>query len=130
MHDYGVTFPHVKPGGILENDLFIDGLFLLRKLDGLSLERIVKFFGATEKVRRALDQIPVGIDASRIHLQRERCQNFRDPAAVEGRTDVRHTLPANTLDFPKYPLGHSRADQRLVMSKRMEAERRPLGRRC
>jgi hypothetical protein len=84
VHDDGVAFIQMEPGGILKYYFFVDGLFGLGKLDLFTLQCIMQLLRTAEEARRALDQMPIGFNPDRIHHQRQRRQDFRNTAAIEG----------------------------------------------
>src|SRR5215203_1615944 len=103
----------MKPERVLKYHLFVNYLLGVGKRDAFALQGIVKLFRTGEESGRALDHAPAGLDADRIHHQRQRGQDFCDAAAIEGRADVHNMLRANTISLPQYPFCHRSADQRL-----------------
>ena len=69
VHNDRVAIVKMKPHGVLEHNLFVDRPFGFRKLQALALQRIVKLLGAAKEARRSLNQVPVGVNACRVHHQ-------------------------------------------------------------
>lgn len=123
VHDDNVAFFEMKPGSILEYYFLVNRLVLVGKFDLVALQRVVKLFCAGEEVGSTLDEMPLGFDTDRIHHQRQWRENFGDAAAVKRRTYMRHPHGTDTIRLPHDPLDGFGADDRLVVLKRVQAER-------
>jgi hypothetical protein len=120
VDDDRVAFVEVKSRCVLKYHFFVYGSLGIRPTQGLTLQGVMQFLGASEKTGRALNQVPVCLDARRIHHQRQWHEEFGDAAAVERRTDVGDAHRADTFGLPGYSLRCSRADQRFVLFNRMK----------
>jgi hypothetical protein len=90
---------------ILVDDVFVDLHFPLGEADPVSLERVVHLLRDAEKVRRALDHPPTGLDAQAVHQKGLRGEDLRHAAAVirgiyvcDVDVPERPRLPDDTLD--------------------------------
>jgi hypothetical protein len=126
VNDDCVAIFEMEPGCILQHDLFVYGSLCFRQTQVLTLQGVVQLLCAAEKPGCSLDEMPIRVDAHRIHHQRQGREQFGDAAAVECGTDVGDTHPADTISLPRYPFRDRRADQGFVLFDRMKAKLGPL----
>src|SRR5437763_10084628 len=126
MDNDGVAILQMQPRGILEHDLFVNCAFGFGKLAVVPLQCVMELFCAAEEAGCALYQMPLSLDANRIHHQGQRRQNLSDAATVKSRADMGDMHGANTIGFPEYSFCCRSANERLVILDRMQTKCRSL----
>src|SRR5207237_7014549 len=90
---------------VFVNDPFKNFLFESGQIDFPALKRVFAFFCYREKIRRSLNDAPLGPKTEAVHEQSERRNHLGHAAAVIGRIEIRHPqifelagLLSNSLD--------------------------------
>ena len=104
VHNHEIVLEKIAHA-VFVNDLFKNFLFDSGQIDLPALKRVVHLFRDREKIRRSLNDAPLGPKTEAVHEQSERGNHLGHAAAVIGRIEIRHPqifelagLLSNSLD--------------------------------
>jgi len=105
MYDHEIV-PDEIANAVFINHLFEDFFFDAGKIDLAALQRVMHLFGDREKIGRALNDTPFGLQAETVHEQRHGRKHLGHATAVIGRIEIGYVqifelpgLLTDTLDF-------------------------------
>src|SRR3954464_15404226 len=88
VHDHRITVVEIKSQRVFRDNPLVDRFFAFRQRNMFSLQRVVKLLCTSEEIRRALYQVPAGLDPDGIHHQRQRRQDLADASAIKRRAEM------------------------------------------